>query len=78
MFDQENLRPGVYIKKKSSKYKLLTHKARDVSKSTYLATNSLPTAIYNYYGDLYDYLHCAKLYRKSDVNYNGVYKVSFN
>ena len=66
------------MKKKSSKYKLLTHKARDVSKSTYLATNSLPTAIYNYYGDLYDYLHCAKLYRKSDVNYNGVYKVSFN
>ena len=33
MFDEENLRSGVYKKKKSSKYKLLTHKAREVFKS---------------------------------------------
>lgn len=33
MFDEENLRSGVYKKTKSSKYKLLTHKAREVSKS---------------------------------------------
>ena len=66
------------MKKKSSKYKLLTHKARGASKSTYLATNSLPTAMYTIITATFTTIYTVLNYRKSDVNYNGVYKVPFN